>query len=82
MTQPPDSATPNGATLPTLEEINELITEFEQYRDRLVNDTLAVAKRAKMPKSSVMSQLEPELAHIDATLESLKQQQATLSAAT
>lgn len=63
---------------PTAEEIAELIQEFEQYRERLVNETLATAKRAKLMKSAVMSRLEPELAKIDATLENLRTQQAAL----
>jgi hypothetical protein len=69
-----------SVSLPTTaEEIAELLTEFEQYRKRLVDETIAVAKKAKMPKSAVMAQLEPELAKIDAMVENLKQQQAGLA---
>jgi hypothetical protein len=64
----------------TAEDLAEVIQEFEQYRERLVNETLETAKRAKLMKSSVMSNLEPELAKIDTTLEALRHQQAALMA--
>jgi hypothetical protein len=63
----------------TAAEIAEIIAEFEQYRERLVNDTLGTAQKAKMSKNKVMAQLEPQLADIDAKLELLRQQQAILS---
>lgn len=37
------------------------------------------AKRAKLMKSAVMANLEPELANIDATLQQLREQQAALT---
>ncbi|MGI0492980.1 hypothetical protein ACN4EG_14455 [Alkalinema pantanalense CENA528] len=64
----------------TAEELSEVITELEQYRERLLNDTIETAKRAKLMKAAVMAQLEPELAQIDATLAQLRQQQANLTA--
>jgi uncharacterized coiled-coil protein SlyX len=64
----------------TPQELNEMITELEQYRDRLINDTLSMAQRAKVMKSQAMARLEPNLAQIDATLQALRQQQITLSA--
>jgi capsule polysaccharide export protein KpsE/RkpR len=77
MTATPD-ATDNNQ--PTAQELTEIITELEQYRERLVNDTLAAAQKAKVMKSAVMAKLEPELATIDASLQSLRDQQATLTA--
>lgn len=62
----------------TPQELTEVITELEQYRERLVNDTLAMAQRAKIMKSQALASLEPSLAQIDAQLEGLRQQQATL----
>jgi capsule polysaccharide export protein KpsE/RkpR len=64
----------------TAADLAEAITELEQYRERLVNDTLDTAKRAKMIKDAVMAKLEPELANIDAMLADLRSQQAALSA--
>jgi hypothetical protein len=64
----------------TAQELAEVIQEFEQYRERLVNETLATAKRAKLMKSAVMTKLEPELAKIDATIKALQEQQTALSA--
>jgi len=60
----------------TPEELTEIITELEQYRDRLVTDTLAMAQRAKVMKTQAMASLEPSLADIDTRLEALRQQQA------
>ncbi|MEX0271294.1 hypothetical protein AB3R30_19320 [Leptolyngbyaceae cyanobacterium UHCC 1019] len=63
----------------TSQELAEIITELEQYRDRLVNDTLSMAQRAKVMKAQALASLEPSLAQIDANLEALRQQQAKLS---
>jgi capsule polysaccharide export protein KpsE/RkpR len=65
---------------PTAEELAEVIAEFEEYRERLVNETMETAQKAKLMKKTVMAQLEPELAKIDATLEALRSQQAALTA--
>jgi hypothetical protein len=70
----------NTQSPPTSQEIAEVITELEEYRERLVNETMETAKKAKMMKTTAMAQLEPELAQIDAALENLKQQQATATA--
>jgi hypothetical protein len=62
----------------TAEEIAEVIAELEQYRERLINDTLATAKRAKVLKATALAQLEqhPEIIKIDAILQNLREQQA------
>ncbi|MBR8827703.1 MAG: hypothetical protein DSM107014_07315 [Gomphosphaeria aponina SAG 52.96 = DSM 107014] len=67
------------ATQVTSEELTEVIAEFEQYRERLVNEMTINAKKAKISKSKLMAQLEPELAKIDATLLNLRAQKAALS---
>ena len=56
------------------QELTEMISDLEQYRDRVVNETLAMAQRAKIMKSQALANLEPNLAKIDATLQSLRQQ--------
>ncbi|MBD2410808.1 hypothetical protein FACHB389_30045 [Nostoc calcicola FACHB-389] len=63
----------------TAQDLAEAITELEQYRERLVQETTETAKRAKLMKVSVMAKLEPELAKIDAALEELRNQHATLT---
>ena len=63
----------------TSQELTEIITELEQYRERLVNDTLSMAQRAKVMKSQAIASLEPSLAKIDTTLETLRDRQATLT---
>jgi hypothetical protein len=60
------------------EDLAEVIAELEQYRDRLVNETMTTVQRAKLPKASAMARLEPELAQIDAALQNLREQQAVL----
>ena len=64
----------------TAEELAELIVEFEKYRDRLVNDTLEAAKKAKLSKKATMAKLEPQLAEIDTKLARIREQQANLTA--
>jgi hypothetical protein len=71
-----DNNTQNPATV---QEIAEVIAELEEYRERLVNETMETAKKAKMMNATAMTQLEPELAKIDAALANLKEQQAILS---
>jgi capsule polysaccharide export protein KpsE/RkpR len=65
--------------LSVAEQIAETIQELEQYRDRLVNETMETAKRAKLMKSAVMAQLEPELTKIDAALQHLRERQTELT---
>lgn len=61
------------------EELNLAIAELEEYRERLVNDTLSMAQKAKVMKAQALASLEPQLAQLDATLESLRQQQSSLT---
>jgi cytochrome c553 len=68
---PIDQATP--------EELAETIAEFEQYRERLLNETLATAQRAKVMKANAMAQIEPELAKIDAIISQLRQRHGDLT---
>ncbi len=63
-----------SAEAPSPEEIAQIITELEQYRDRLVEDFMTTAKKAKLPKSMTMAQLKdhPEIAKIEASLTRLR----------
>ncbi len=70
--------TPENTKPITAEDLAEVIKEFEQYRERLLTETITTAQRAKLPKKTAMAQIEPELAKIDTTLLSLRQQQASL----
>lgn len=60
----------------TPEELTEIIAELEQYRERLVNDTLSMAQRAKIMKAQALASLQPQLNQIDGTIAALRQQQA------
>ena len=66
----------NSIAEATPQELAEMISELEQFRERVVNDTLATAQRAKIMKSQALATLEPNLAKIDATLQTLRQQQS------
>ena len=70
----------NNTTSPSVEELVEVIEQFEQYRERLLTDSLETAKRAKMKKSDIMAQIEPELNKIDSALEQLRAQLASSKA--
>ena len=61
------------------QELTEAIAELEQYRERLVNDTLSMAQRAKIMKAQALANLQPQLTKIDETLEALRQQQSALT---
>ena len=64
--------------LPTPEEIQSMIEELEAYRTRIFDETIAVAKKAKLPKKLVLEQLEknPDVVKIDGALVQLKAQLA------
>jgi hypothetical protein len=58
---------------PSPAEIAEVVAELQAYRDRLIEDFTATAKKAKLPKSMVMAQLKthPEIVKIEASLAQL-----------
>ncbi len=64
---------------PSSQEIADVIADLERYRQRLMADFMATAKKAKLPKSMVKAQLEnhPEIRKIDASLAQLQQPTAT-----
>ncbi len=64
----------------TAQEIAEVIQEFEQYRERLVQETVSAAQKAKLPPKAAMAKIEPELAQIDASLAGLRDRLATMTA--
>jgi len=74
-----DFLDPNAIEQATPQELIEVITELEQYRERLVTDTLSMAQRAKVMKSQALAALEPNLTKIDGTLEALRSRQAVLT---
>lgn len=64
----------------TPEAIAELIAELEQYRSRFIEDTMEMAKRAKVMRTKALTNIEnhPEIAKIDAALSDLHSRQAAL----
>ena len=70
----------NSLELATPEELIEMIADLESYRERIVSDSLTMAQKAKIMKSQALANLEPNLAKIDATLTSLRQQQSKSTA--
>ncbi len=64
----------------TPEELAELIVELEQYRERLLKDTMEMAQRAKVMRAQAIASLEPDLARIDAMIQEVRDRQAALTA--
>lgn len=66
-----------------IQEIDAALVELQEYRQRIVDDTQAMASKVKIPKGAVRSQLEnhPELMQIDALLENLHTRRENLTAA-
>ena len=64
----------------TPEAIAEVISELEQYRSRIIEDTMAMAKQAKIMRSKAQANIEnhPEIAKIDAILSDLHSRKAAL----
>ena len=56
--------------------VAELSAELEQYRQRLVDDTMSMAQKLKLPKKSALAKLDanPEIARIDTMLAELRGQ--------
>ncbi len=67
------------ATTPTSEEVAQTIAELEQYRQRIIDETIEAAKKLKLPKQATMTQLDnhPEIARIDSILSNVRQRIAT-----
>ncbi len=65
--------------LPSESEIEQVIAELEQYRERLVKDVLGLAQKVKLPQKTAMNHLanHPEIARIDESLKQLRTQQAS-----
>ncbi len=70
--------TPENTKPITAEDLAQVIEQFEQYRERLLTETITTAQRAKLPKKKAMAQIEPELSKIEDALLNLRQQQAKL----
>lgn len=63
----------------TLEELTAAIAELEDYKERLVSETLAAAQKAKVKKAQAHTNLEPAIAKIDSMLAELHQRKAALA---
>jgi hypothetical protein len=64
------------STMPTPEEVVEMIAELEKYRERLIADMTDAAKKAKLTKAAMEAHIAPELEQIDLRLNALRQLQA------
>lgn len=81
MVESTQSQSSESATNPSMQEVAEVIAELEKYRERLVDDFTAAAKKAKLPKSMAMAQLKshPEIVKIDTSLAQLRGEPAPSS---
>ena len=64
----------------TATELEEIVTELQKYRDRLVQDTTEAIHKARLPKAKAIAQMEPEIARIDAMIQELHARHAALLA--
>lgn len=57
--------------------ISEIITQLEAYRQRIFDDTLAMAKKLKLSKKATLVKLEenPEVIEINKKIASLQERQ-------
>jgi hypothetical protein len=53
-----DTETTTNAPV-TAQDLTQVIAELQEYRERLLKETLETAQKAKMQKKVVMAQLEP-----------------------
>lgn len=63
--------------------LSQAIAELEQYRQRLIDDTVAIAKKVKASKKDTMARLEkhPEILKIDSMIADFRNREAaTLTA--
>ena len=62
------------------EEIETVITELEEYRARIVESLLQMAKKVKFSQKKAMQDLKshPQITRIDAALEQLRSQKEAL----
>lgn len=61
-------------------ELEEIITELQKYRARLVHDTTEAIHKARLPKAKALAQMEPELMKIDAMMQEVRDRHAALLA--
>ena len=61
-------------------ELEDIITELQKYRDRLVHDTTEAIHKARLPKAKALAQMEPELMKIDAMMQEVRDRHAALLA--
>ena len=62
------------------QEVTAAISELEEYRARLIEDTIDAAKRAKIVKSEAKAALDENLSQIDTILGQLRERQSALLA--
>ncbi|MBE9115642.1 acetyltransferase [Lusitaniella coriacea LEGE 07157] len=62
------------------EEIESVIAELEQYRERIVESVMQMAQKVKFSKKKALKDLEnhPEIAQIDAALAQLRSEKEAL----
>ncbi|MEM6521968.1 MAG: hypothetical protein AAF892_08755 [Cyanobacteria bacterium P01_D01_bin.71] len=63
----------------TLEELAIAIAELQEYRNRLVGETMTAAKKAKVMKAQAQGSLDPTLEKIDAMLAELRERQVAFT---
>ena len=72
----------NTATAASVEEVENVIAELETYRQRLVDETMDIARKIKLPKKAAQAQVDnhPEIAKITQMIQGLRDRQGNTAA--
>lgn len=72
-----NSAAPTVNTTATSDEVEAVIAELEAYRQRLVDDTMDIARKIKLPKKAAQAQVDshPEIAKVTQLIQGLRDRQ-------
>ncbi|MEM6501371.1 MAG: hypothetical protein AAF685_05995 [Cyanobacteria bacterium P01_C01_bin.89] len=72
-----DPTANTAATSATSEEVGAVIAELEAYRQRLVDDTMDIARKIKLPKKAAQAQVDshPEIAKVTQLIQGLRDRQ-------
>ncbi len=74
-----DGAATAGAA--SSDEVEAVIAELETYRQRLVDETMDVARKLKLPKKAAQAQVDrhPEIAKVSQMIQGLRDRQNNTS---
>lgn len=74
----PSADAASAKAAPSADEVEAVIAELETYRQRLVDDTMDIARKIKLPKKAAQAQVDknPEIAKVTQMIQGLRDRQA------